>query len=77
VEDINRPVTLEDILRSKAEQRTVKARASFESKLQSLLRLQRMNYALKRAGGRQASRPWSMSEEAYQRENHGHDHSVG
>jgi hypothetical protein len=61
------PLTKEEIFQAKAEQRKIKAKAPFESKLRSLLRLQRMNLEMKKAAGRQAPRPWNMSEEEYQR----------
>jgi hypothetical protein len=65
----DKPITREEIFQAKAEQRKVKAKASFESKLQDLLRLQRINFVMKKAAGRKAPRPWNMSEAEYFREN--------
>ena len=66
--DFDRPLTNEEIFLAKAKMRKVKARVSFESKLQSLVRLQRINLEMKKAAGRKAPRPWNMTEEQYLRE---------
>ena len=66
--DFDKSLTNEEIYKAKAEQRKIKANASFESKLQSLVRMQRMNLEVKKAVGRKAPRPWNMSEEQYRRE---------
>jgi hypothetical protein len=75
--DVHKPLTAEEIFQAKAEQRRVNAKASFAAKLQDLLRLQRMNYALKKAGERKAYRPWNMSVEAYIQDNPGAYTGVG
>jgi hypothetical protein len=66
--DADRPTTIEELFRMKADERKVWAQAPFEEKLQELLRLQRINYAMKRAAGGRPIRPWSMSESQYRRE---------
>lgn len=58
----------EETFKQKAAQRKSFAKESFENKLQSLVKLQRMNFVMKRAAGLQAPRPWNMSDEEYQRE---------
>lgn len=66
--DEPKPITREEIFQAKAEQRKTWARASVKSKLQDLMRMQQMNFVVKKAMGRKAPRPWNMSEEQYQRE---------
>lgn len=57
-----RPTTRDEIFQQKAEQRKVRARAPFEWKLQELLRMQRMHFAMKQAVGRKARAAWHTPE---------------
>ncbi len=57
------PLTNEEIYRLKAEQRKVFAKAPIEAKLQDLIRMQRMNYVMKKAVGRKAPQPWHTSDD--------------
>jgi hypothetical protein len=63
------PVTNADVYQAKAVRRKTLAKDSLESKLQVMMRMQRMNLEMKKASGRLslASRPWNMSEEEYQK----------
>jgi hypothetical protein len=56
--DMDKPLTNEEIYRRKAAQRKKFAKATIESKLQNLVRLQQIAYAMAKSSGREASRPW-------------------
>ena len=66
--DSYKPLTNEEIYRLKDEQRKAFAKAPIEEKLQDLLRMQRIAYAMAKSSGRTAPRPWNMSQEEYERE---------
>lgn len=61
-------LTNEQIFNEKKKQRKVFAKMSFDSKVQTIIEMQHMNLAMKKASGRlhQAFRPWDMTEEELQ-----------
>lgn len=61
-EQANCSVSREQIFAAKAEMRKVYAKASFESKLQDLWRLQLIAYEMSKSAGREAFLPWHTIE---------------
>jgi hypothetical protein len=55
----------DELFEKRAKDRQNSAKLPFDEKLQILVRIQRMNYAMKKAAGRDAPRPWCMSEDEY------------
>lgn len=58
----NHSVTREQIFADKAEKRKEYAKASFESKLEDLWRLQVIAYELSKSAGRETFLPWHTTE---------------
>jgi len=61
--------SIDELFDKQAEDRKDRAKLSFDEKLQAVVQMQRMNYALKKAGGKKAPRPWCMSVEEYEQDN--------
>jgi len=54
----NDSITNEDVYRAKAEDRKKKASEPFEKKLQAVVRMQRMEYAIAQSTGQACRKPW-------------------